>query len=770
MATLVFGAIGAGVGSFFGNWMLGWSIGTTIGGLLFGGSNGGHQDRGKLDDLRVSGSAYGAAIPRAWGYVRLAGNIIWSTDLVEHAHSQGGGGSGGGPSVTTYTYTVSCASLICEGPVASLKRIWFDRDVVWDSDDVSSSPIADNIVFYQGDDVQVADPTIYADITTKQGLPTPAFRGMCYIVFNDIDLGPYGNRIPNIEVELQATVSPTLADILSDLCDEVNISSSDYDFSAATQSVTGFMRPGRQSVRNSIEPLMQAFPGDLIEIDGKIKWVNRGGSKLYDIPTSDLAATVWNSGDADGTAPVEYTRSQEVELPTSIDVSYYTYHASDKTKRTYLQGEQNVARPTKNYLSNPQTITLPMSLTDAEAKQIAARNLYIAWSEKAKFGIVLPPKYLDLAPGDIVGVPVAGTIKRARVIDVEAAPIGPVGISLIEDDVYALDQSQVVAGGTGGTGGNQYVSIASITYHAWNGNALRDADIVEDLPGIYYGVSWPSGLSGCAVYISRDNGNSFQFLDNITDYTPIGTAQTVLPNFQDTAIFDTSGYVEATFPRGTPSSTGYWDLLAGGNGLLVGEEIVQYRDATLIDSVTNRWRFSNLLRGQRGTGYFASLHAISEKVVILSSTVKRSVFDTSVIGKQIILRFVPTGGTLASVTNFPVTVTGRELMPYAGVNLKGTRDGGSNLTVDWKRRTRKGGQWMDLNDASLGEDYERYDVEVWNSTYTILKRTTEVTEPLYVYTSAEQITDFGSNQSTVYLRIYQKNTVFGRGYKLEGSV
>ena len=771
MATLIFGAVGAGVGSIFGNWLLGWSIGTTVGGLLFGRSGGpGNQERGKLDDLRISGSSYGGAIPQVWGYMRLAGNLIWSTDLVEHSYSEGGGGSGGGPTITTYTYTVSCAALICQGPVNALKRIWFDKDVVWDADDVASSPIKDAITFYPGNESQTADPTIYADLTTLQGLPTPAFRGSCYVVFNNIDLSNYGNRIPNMEFEIQATVSPTVEDILDDICQQVDITSGLRDFTAATQPVSGFLRPGRQTARQAIEPLLQAFPGDIIEVDGKIKWVNRGGAKLYDITSSQLAATVWETGQVEETPSVEYTRKQEIEAATAVDITYFTYHASDKEIRSYQQGEQNVARPTKNYITNPLTITLTMALTDAEAKQIAARILYTIWNEKNSFNVILPPTFLDLAPADVIGIPVAGTVKRARIIDVEAGPMGPVGLSLMEDDPYVISQSQIVAANTGGTGGNQYVNVATLAYHAWNGNALRDIDIVTDMPGFYMAVSWPSGLNGCTVYISRDGGNSFQVAQQITSYTPVGTAVTVLPDFTGTAIWDTSGYVEATFPRGTPSSMSIWDVIAGGNAALVGEEVIQYRDVTLIDSVTNRWRFSNLLRGQRGTGYFAPSHAMSEKVILLSTNVKRFELDRSLIGKQIILRFVPTGGSLASATNFPLTITGRELMPYAGVHLAGTRDGSSNLTVTWIRRTRKDGQWKDLNDVGLGEENELYDVEVWNSTYTTLKRTTETTEPFYVYSSADQVIDFGSNQATVYLKIYQKNTIFGRGYVLQGSV
>ncbi|MEQ8746943.1 hypothetical protein [Pyruvatibacter sp.] len=60
----------------------------------------------RMSDLQVMASSEGAAIPRAYGRVRLSGQLIWATDfeeqVVETVHeatataSGGGGGKGGG--------------------------------------------------------------------------------------------------------------------------------------------------------------------------------------------------------------------------------------------------------------------------------------------------------------------------------------------------------------------------------------------------------------------------------------------------------------------------------------------------------------------------------------------------------------------------------------------------------------------------------------------------------------------------------------------------
>jgi hypothetical protein len=70
----------------------------------------------------------------------------------------------------------------------------------------------------------------------------------------------------------------------------------------------------------------------------------------------------------------------------------------------------------------------------------------------------------------------------------------------------------------------------------------------------------------------------------------------------------------------------------------------------------------------------------------------------------------------------------------------------------------------------LGETTESYEVEVWDSGYTTLKRTLTASTPTVTYTSANQVTDFGSNQATLYLKIYQLSAIVGRGNALTVSV
>jgi hypothetical protein len=125
---------------------------------------------------------------------------------------------------------------------------------------------------------------------------------------------------------------------------------------------------------------------------------------------------------------------------------------------------------------------------------------------------------------------------------------------------------------------------------------------------------------------------------------------------------------------------------------------------------------------------------------------------------------------LAATSPVSLTITGAELKPYTVCDVKGARDGGNNLTITWKRRTRHSGELTDFIDAPLNETTESYAVEVWDSTYTTLKRTINVVAQTAPYSSADQTTDFGSPQAIVYLKIFQNSSFLGRGYEKRAQV
>ena len=86
MATLVLTA----VGSVFG------PVGAAIGGLLGNAIDGRllrpkGREGPRLTELKLQTSSYGQPIPRLYGTMRVAGSVIWATDLKETRAKSGGG-------------------------------------------------------------------------------------------------------------------------------------------------------------------------------------------------------------------------------------------------------------------------------------------------------------------------------------------------------------------------------------------------------------------------------------------------------------------------------------------------------------------------------------------------------------------------------------------------------------------------------------------------------------------------------------------------------
>ncbi|MFP4615560.1 MAG: phage tail protein [Thiohalorhabdus sp.] len=199
---------GTAIGGYFGG-PVGAAIGGSIGGYA------GMQlfppdvpDGPRLDDLKVQSSAYGAPIPVVFGNWRLSGNVIWSAGIKEHK-SEESVGKGSGPTRTTYSYTASFAVAFCEGPITGFVRVWADSTLIWDATDSANARqilldwIAGNTPgdasFYLGSESQEPDPVIEGHEGAGE---VPAHRGLAYIVFEDLDLEPYGNRIPSITAEV----------------------------------------------------------------------------------------------------------------------------------------------------------------------------------------------------------------------------------------------------------------------------------------------------------------------------------------------------------------------------------------------------------------------------------------------------------------------------------------------------------------------------------------------------------------------------------------
>ena len=240
MATLVLGVAGAAIGGSIGGTILGVSA-ATIGGFI-GSTMGSVVDSWiisslapiqriegpRLDSLRITSSTEGAVVPRLYGRMRIGGNIIWATDFREETRTttQGGGKGGGGGKVKTteYLYYASFAVALCEGPITGIGRIWADGKLM-DTAGITWR-------WYPGDETQTADPFISAKMGATN---TPAYRGTAYVVFEELSLTDYGNRLPQLSFEVFRPL--TDPDTAEGLTQAVTMIPASGEFTYATQAI-----------------------------------------------------------------------------------------------------------------------------------------------------------------------------------------------------------------------------------------------------------------------------------------------------------------------------------------------------------------------------------------------------------------------------------------------------------------------------------------------------------------------------------------------------
>ena len=192
-----------------------------------------------MDRFRLTGASEGAAIGHVYGRMRVAGQVIWATRFQEHVAVSGGGkGAPPAPKTKEYSYSISIAVALCEGEISGVNRIWADGQLV-ETGNVTMR-------VYNGSQDQMPDPKIEA----VEGAGTvPAYRGLAYVVLEDLDLARFGNRIPQFSFEV---VRPAPG-VCQRSCPPISCSVSDFgdaDFSfwiepngSSRLPVAGFASP-----------------------------------------------------------------------------------------------------------------------------------------------------------------------------------------------------------------------------------------------------------------------------------------------------------------------------------------------------------------------------------------------------------------------------------------------------------------------------------------------------------------------------------------------
>ncbi len=538
-----------------------------------------------------------------------------------------------------------------------------------------------------------------------------------------------------------------LAAIVKDLCLRSGLSESQVDVSRLEGTVDGYILMTQKSIRAALESLMGAYFFDVVESDGRLSFVPRGGDSQRNLSQDNLLP----SDNQDRRSLVTINRMQEVDLPQQVSVIYLNQATNFQTGHQMAQRVDVVSQ-------EKATLNFPLVMGQGQAQQIAEVSLNTAWTGRTQFEFELPPTALTLEPADIVTLQmdnnITHTVRITQMLLGEGYRIRARGVL---EDLATYDAYREVD-----TGDEPVLP----TYTPSTSLKLLDIPLLpSDNPAqapLRVAMSGESeSWRGAVLYRSPDDEQTWNSTLTQQDSATCGAVLT-LPKPQVNHAFqdNLSEIIVNILADGTLVSTTQNALLNGANAALVGDEILQFSTAELIGE--SQYKLTGLLRGRLGTEWAMSHHTLGERFVLLNENTPQEVNSAALIGLPRHYRAVSIGQTLGQVESSNFTHTGVGLKPYAPVHVKGVRDSSGNLTIQWKRRSRTEINWRDLVDAPLNEDSELYEIDIFNGENLVRTLTSFV--PEVSYSAIQQIADFGNKQNSISIHISQVSAAIGRGY------
>ncbi|MHA0317613.1 phage tail protein [Sphingomonas melonis] len=659
MATLVLTTVGRAIGGPIGG-ALGALAGQAIDGRLFRGAA---REGPRLSDLSVQTSSYGTPIPKLFGTIRVAGTVIWSTDLIEtRTTSRGGKGQ---PGTNTYSYSVSFAVALSARPIRSVRRIWAEgkllRGAAGDWKSVTGFRL------HTGGEDQAVDSLIASALGT-----VPAYRGIAYVVFEGMQLADYGNRIPSLTFEVEADAAPVASGaVAATLAREVR--------GGGGVMLGGFAASGA-SVRGVLETLTA--------IDGG--WWRAEGATLVRSDAGGAAVAIADTGK-------ERRRSVAAAGGTVREVAV----AHHDPARDYQIGVQRVRRPGAGQAVD--RVDLPAVLDASEAKRVAAALLARSESERTRRRVTLGREGLGIAPGAIVTI--AGEAGRWRVAQAAMA-----GLATTLDLVPLTPASLPMRASSGTVVGAADVRIGRtlLVVAEWPG--LEDAPLAQPRVSVL-ACGEGAGWRQAALLYSLDDGASWTGAGGTAAPATIGVIEGV-PDAASPWLTDSRSrlivrLMRADMVLGDADAT---RLAQGGNLALVGDELIRFALAEPLGA--GRWALTGLRRGVRGTEAAIGTQRPGDRFALIERDAVASIdLPVTAIGRRV--RLMASGvGDAAAPATAEVIVTGASVAPPSPVHLGLQRDAGSGRRLGWIRRSRAGWTWRDGLDAAVGEESERYRVTI----------------------------------------------------------
>ncbi|RYY22460.1 MAG: hypothetical protein EOP62_23135 [Sphingomonadales bacterium] len=662
--TLIGGPVGGAIGGMLGN-----AIDREI---LFKPKG---REGPRLSELKLQTSSYGTQIPKLFGTMRVAGSVIWATDLIEHRSTTGGGK--GRPGTTNYSYTASFAVALSARAILSVGRIWADGKLLRGAG--GDWKARTGFRLHLGDEDQAADPLIAA----AEGVGmAPAHRGIAYAVFENLELADFGNRIPSLTFEVRADTGAVSAGAVL-----VELAGGDVASGDTTTALAGFSAHGA-SVRAVAETLAGAT-GAWFRSDAGPLALLRGEGEAAALDDLSVRARTREGGA--GRRAIAAADS----APRTLTLTHYD------PAREYQSGMQRAGRPGAG--TREARLELPAAIDAGAAKTIAEAALARMDGERERRSVSMGWDRIGVRPGERVTIAGTAGLWRVDRWSLEAM--------VLQLECVRVNWGAPAAVASGGRVlAAADVTIGETVLHAFELPAIDE--VLSSAPRLAIAAAGTgAGWRSAALLSSVDDGAHWTEEGATAPAAVLGEV-VVAPGVGSAALEDRVNAIEVALAHDAMllGDADAMALDAGANLAMVGEELVQFARAAPLGGA--RWRLSGLWRGRRGTEAAIGGHAAGERFVLIDArALAVRPLSMGAIGST--FRVLAQGvGESGDAAESEAPITGRGIVPPSPAHFGAEILGDGSVQLNWVRRSRIGWRWSDGMDAPLGEERERYRIFV----------------------------------------------------------
>ena len=723
----------------------------------------------RIEDLDIPKASVGSNIAIPLGVNRYnACPIFWSPKIkeVRKSTTRKIGGKGGPIQKTiSYSYFGNFAALVCGAPsgngIEKITRIWLNGELYWNegtdvtgqerelnegSEDTQELRLSQHLELYLGTDDQSPSPTIQS----FEGSSVPAFRYRVYVVFRDLPLSNFGNRIPKIDVEVMERQNLKVSQVVKYLCESVGlVENTDFTIKDLDIDIKGFnFKRSGDSIKSNLEDLQQTF----------LFLARDKGSKMEFFPleksSSLLSVTDWQIGrSGQGNQLYQQSKIPDIDIPRRIEIKAKNILSNHDPM---LKSAFKASKIHDNTLNlDTSIVTEPQVIADS-----AAKLLEYLWLKKEKFNDIFLSSFNvgSLTAGDRLTILLEN---RAIEIFIQSAKIGAnYELEIVEGIAWNTDIGEFTAP----TQNNNYDDDWELPSTAEPEIIALDLPLIKDSDsdvGLYVGANVSEDW-GTGILYGKRGDEEYEPISEIIYDVASGTVASPLPNRSQFIIDKFTKIIvepdDNSLEILSPCSES--QLLAYKNLALIGNELVAFQNVVLLPD--GKYELSQLIRGCRGTESAIAGHVANEKFYLIKDDAfQRIPGEPADIGFTATFAGVAEGSSILNTTQeTTVTVTGESAKPYAPVNpvlTYNTTTGQGILT--WNRRTRRDGDWRDNVDVPIGETFERYEVVqlIGAGGFIIGEQSFFVDTPSLIYTGGPGVEN---------LIIYQISSTVGRGKPL----